>query len=65
MCSNDLLQTKTIYFQNEEDGGTVIVRDVRLSDCGNIKCVATNILGRATSVAQLVIEGTHSHFIIN
>ena len=44
--------------QVEEDGGSVIVRDVRLSDCGNIKCVATNILGRATSVAQLVIEGT-------
>ena len=44
-------------FQDEEDGGCVVVRDVRLSDCGNIKCVATNILGRATSVAQLVIEG--------
>ena len=41
----------------EEDGGSVVVRDVRLSDCGSIKCVATNILGRATSVANLSIEG--------
>ena len=36
------------------------VRDVRLSDCGTIKCVATNILGRATSVAQLSIEGNQA-----
>ena len=50
--ASDRLEIKT-----EEDGGSVTVRDVRLSDCGNIKCVATNILGRATSVAQLVIEG--------
>ena len=50
--ASDRLEIKT-----EEDGGSVVVRDVRLSDCGNIKCVATNILGRATSVAQLVIEG--------
>ena len=28
-----------------------------MSDSGNIKCVATNILGRATSVGQLIIEG--------
>ena len=56
--------------QLEEDGGSVAVRDVRLSDCGTIKCVATNILGRATSVAQLSIEGnqapsprTSKHFI--
>ena len=28
-----------------------------MSDTGNIKCVATNILGRATSVGQLIVEG--------
>ena len=30
-----------------------------MSDTGNIKCVATNILGRATSVGQLIVEGTN------
>ena len=50
--SSDRLEIK-----EEEDGGSVIVRDSRLNDSGNIKCVATNILGRATSVAQLIIEG--------
>ncbi len=29
----------------------------RLSDSGAIKCVATNLLGKATSMAQLIIEG--------
>ena len=29
----------------------------RLSDSGNIKCVANNLLGKATSNAQLMIEG--------
>ena len=33
-----------------------------MSDSGNIKCVATNILGRATSIGQLIIEGTKRHF---
>jgi len=42
--------------REEEDGGSVIVKEVRMSDSGNIKCVATNILGRATSVGQLIIE---------
>ena len=51
----------TAVLQLEEDGGSVAVRDVRLSDCGTIKCVATNILGRATSVAQLSIEGIQSN----
>ena len=37
----------------------LIVQEVRLSDSGNIKCVATNILGRATSVGQLIIEGSN------
>jgi hypothetical protein len=50
--SSDRLEIK-----EEEDGGSVVVREARLNDSGNIKCVATNILGRATSVAQLIIEG--------
>ena len=29
----------------------------RLSDSGNIKCVANNLLGKAASNAQLMIEG--------
>ena len=31
---------------------------IRLNDSGNIKCVATNILGRATTVAQLSVEAS-------
>ena len=46
-----------LEIREEEDGGSVVVREARLNDSGNIKCVATNILGRATSVAQLTIEG--------
>ena len=30
----------------------------RMNDSGNIKCVATNILGRATTVANLTIEAS-------
>ena len=30
----------------------------RMNDSGNIKCVATNILGRATTVANLQIEAS-------
>ena len=29
-----------------------------MNDSGNIKCVATNILGRATTVANLTIEAS-------
>ncbi len=36
----------------------IFPQEARLSDSGNIKCVATNILGRATSIGQLIIEGT-------
>ena len=31
---------------------------LRMNDSGNIKCVATNILGRATTVANLTIEAS-------
>ena len=57
--SSDRLEIKI-----EDDGGSVVVRDVRLSDCGSIKCVATNILGRATSVAQLSIEGGQESILV-
>ncbi len=45
--------------REEEDGGVVVLKGARFSDSGTIKCVATNILGRAVSTAQLVIEGMH------
>ena len=51
--SSDRLEIK-----EEEDGGSVVVREARLNDSGNIKCVATNILGRATTVANLTIEAS-------
>ena len=56
----DILQvfsSDRLEIKEEEDGGSVIVKEARLNDSGNIKCVATNVLGRATSVAQLTIEG--------
>ena len=31
----------------------------RLSDSGNVKCIATNLLGKAASTAQLMIEGIY------
>ena len=43
--------------KEEEEGGAVILKGARLSDSGAVKCVATNLLGRATSAAQLIIEG--------
>jgi len=50
--------SERLDIREEEDGGSVVVKEVRLSDSGNIKCVATNILGRATSVGQLIIEAS-------
>ena len=37
-----------------------LILGARLSDSGNIKCIATNVLGKATSNAQLMIEGNIS-----
>ena len=48
--------------REEEEGGAVILKGARLSDSGAVKCVATNILGKATSSAQLIIEGTLQNF---
>ena len=36
----------------------ILLSGARLSDSGNIKCIATNLLGKAASNAQLMIEGT-------
>lgn len=52
----EIFSSERLEVREEEDGGVVVVKEARLSDSGNIKCVATNILGRATSVAQLMIE---------
>jgi len=48
--------SERLEIKEEDDGGTVIVKEVRMSDSGVIKCVATNILGRATSTGQLIVE---------
>ena len=42
--------------REEEDGGAVVLKGARFSDSGVIKCVATNVLGRAVSTAHLAIE---------
>lgn len=54
----EVFSSDRLEIKEEEDGGSVIVREARLNDSGNIKCVATNVLGRATSVAQLIIEAS-------
>merc|ERR1740137_209203 len=54
----EVFSSDRLEIKEEEDGGSVIVKEARLNDSGNIKCVATNILGRATSVAQLIIEAS-------
>jgi len=54
----EVFSSDRLEIREEEDGGSVVVREARLNDSGNIKCVATNILGRATSVAQLTIEAS-------
>jgi len=54
----EVFSSDRLEIREEEDGGSVVVREARLNDSGNIKCVATNILGRATSVAQLIIEAS-------
>jgi len=54
----EVFSSDRLEIREEEDGGTVIVREARMNDSGNIKCVATNILGRATTVANLQIEAS-------
>ena len=39
-----------------------LILGARLSDSGNIKCIATNVLGKATSNAQLMIEGNIAQY---
>jgi len=52
----EVFSSDRLDLREEEDGGCVVVKEVRMSDSGVIKCVATNILGRATSTAQLIVE---------
>jgi len=54
----EVFSSDRLEIKEEDDGGSVIVKEARLNDSGNIKCVATNVLGRATSVAQLIIEAS-------
>ena len=41
-----------------------ILLGARLSDSGNVKCIATNLLGKAASTAQLMIEGIYMIYTI-
>lgn len=43
---------------------STIFPGARLSDSGNVKCIATNLLGKATSTAQLMIEGIYMIYTI-
>ena len=53
----ELFACERVELREEEEGGAVVLRAARFSDSGVVKCVATNILGRAVSIAQLAIEG--------
>ena len=52
----EIFSCDRIEMREEEEGGVVILKGARLSDSGHIKCVATNLLGKAVSTAELVIE---------
>eukprot|EP00095_Tigriopus_kingsejongensis_P007319 maker-scaffold689_size110969-snap-gene-0.21 protein:Tk07319 transcript:maker-scaffold689_size110969-snap-gene-0.21-mRNA-1 annotation:"titin" len=52
----EIFSCDRIDMREEEEGGVVVLKGARLSDSGTVKCVATNILGKAVSTAQLVIE---------
>eukprot|EP00094_Tigriopus_californicus_P003831 TCALIF_03687-PA protein Name:"Similar to unc-22 Twitchin (Caenorhabditis elegans)" AED:0.03 eAED:0.03 QI:253/0.88/0.9/1/0.88/0.9/10/156/900 len=54
----EIFSCDRIEMREEEEGGVVILKSARLSDSGNVKCVAINIMGKAVSTAQLVIEAT-------
>ena len=43
---------------------STIFPGARLSDSGNVKCIATNLLGKASSTAQLMIEGIYMMYEI-
>ena len=53
----EIFSCDRIEMREEDEGGAVVLKGARLSDSGVIKSVATNILGRAVSTAQLIIEG--------
>jgi len=57
----EIFSCDRIEMKEEEEGGAVILKGARLSDSGAIKCVATNLLGKAVSAAQLIIEGDSSY----
>ena len=38
-------------------GSLVVLKGARLSDSGIFKCIATNVLGKAVTIAQLAVEG--------
>ena len=56
----EIFSCDRIEMREEEEGGVVVLKGARLSDSGHIKCVATNLLGKAVSTAELVIESGFS-----
>ena len=61
----EIFSCDRIEMREEEEGGAVILKGARLSDSGAIKCVATNLLGKAVSAAQLIIEGLMAEAIFS
>ena len=55
----EIFSCDRVELREEDEGGAVVLRAARMSDSGTIKCVATNLLGKATSVANLAIEGEY------
>ena len=53
----EIFSCDRVELREEEEGGVVVLKAARLSDSGVVKCVATNLLGKATSMANLTIEG--------
>merc|ERR1719189_1619696 len=54
----EIFSCERLEVKEEDEGGAVILKGARLSDSGNVKCIATNLLGKATSTAQLMIEAS-------
>lgn len=58
----EIFACERIEMREEDEGGSVVLKEARLSDSGTIKCVASNILGRCTSTAVFSIEGNMTKY---
>ncbi|CAB4058332.1 TTN [Lepeophtheirus salmonis] len=52
----ELFTSERLDIKEEDEGSHICLKDARLSDSGVIKCVASNMLGRAVTTSQLIIE---------